>query len=122
MVAASSAAGGDGKPAIGQLTVCWAEDEAEARRLALKLWPNAAIPGASSTELPLPQHYEQLAELVTEEQIAKTVVCGPDPEAHRAKIREYADAGYSHVYIHQVGPDQAGMIRFYEREILPAFR
>ena len=69
-----------------------------------------------------PLHYEQLAELVTEEQIGEAVVCGPDPERHLAKIREYADAGYSHIYIHQVGPDQAGMIDFYEREILPKFR
>jgi len=34
-------------------------------------------------------------------------------------IREYADAGYDHVCIHQVGPDQEGFIRFYEREVLP---
>jgi G6PDH family F420-dependent oxidoreductase len=119
VLGAFSSAGGEGKPTFGQLTVCWGKDEAEARRLALKLWPNAGIPGAASTELPLPLHYQQLAELVTEEQIAEKVVCGPDPERHLEKIREYADAGYSHVYIHQVGPDQAGMIRFYEREILP---
>ena len=30
-------------------------------------------------------------------------------------------AGYDHVYVHQVGPEQEGMLRFYEREILPHF-
>ena len=29
-----------------------------------------------------------------------------------------ADAGYDHVYIHQVGPDQEGFLDFYSREIL----
>jgi hypothetical protein len=27
--------------------------------------------------------------------------------------------GFGPVYVHQVGPDQEGCIRFYEREILP---
>jgi hypothetical protein len=56
---------------------------------------------------------------VTEDQVAEEIVCGPDPEKHLDKIREYAKAGYDHVCIHQVGPDQAGFIRFYEREIIP---
>ena len=37
------------------------------------------------------------------------------------KIRAYADAGYDNVYLHQVGPDQSGFLRFAERELLPAF-
>jgi hypothetical protein len=36
-------------------------------------------------------------------------------------IDEYAQAGIDHVYIHQVGPDQEGFIRFAEREILPQY-
>jgi hypothetical protein len=31
---------------------------------------------------------------------------------------KFADAGYDHVYIHQVGPDQEGFLDFYSREIL----
>ena len=65
-----------------------------------------------------PRHFEQAAELVTEDDVAETVVCGPDPEAHRAAIQEYVDAGFDHVYIHQVGPDQEGFLDFYDREIL----
>jgi coenzyme F420-dependent glucose-6-phosphate dehydrogenase len=37
-------------------------------------------------------------------------------------IQEFIDAGYDHVYVHQVGPDQEGFFRFAEREILPALR
>jgi len=35
------------------------------------------------------------------------------------KIRAYADAGYDHIYVHQVGPDQEGCVRFYQREVMP---
>jgi coenzyme F420-dependent glucose-6-phosphate dehydrogenase len=107
-------------PLYGQLTVCWAESEAKARRTAREWWPTAAIHGEATQELPNPAHFEQLAETITEEQVAEVISCGPDPELHVAKIREYIDAGYTHVYIHQVGPDQAGFLRFAERELLPA--
>jgi G6PDH family F420-dependent oxidoreductase len=112
-------AGGRGKPRYGKLTVCWAPDEAQARRTAYEIWPNGALKGELSQELPMPAHYEQAAKLVTEEMVAEEVVCGPDPERHIAKIQNYLEAGYDHVYIHQVGHDQEGFFHFYEREILP---
>jgi G6PDH family F420-dependent oxidoreductase len=112
--------GGQGR-AVGQLTVCWAADEPEARRTAHRIWPNAAIGGTLSYELPLPSHFEDAAENVREEDVADAVVCGPDPERHRAAIQEFVDAGYDHVYVHQVGDDQEGFFDFYEREVLPHF-
>ena len=111
--------GGENKPTYGQLHVCWAREEAQARRTALEWWPNGAVGGSYFLELPLPSHFEEAAELVTEEAIAENVVCGPDPERHLAAIREYVDAGYDHVYVHQVGPDQKGFFDFYERSVLP---
>jgi coenzyme F420-dependent glucose-6-phosphate dehydrogenase len=72
-----------------------------------------------SWELPLPAHFEAVADLVTEESVAESVICGPDPERHLAAIAKYAEAGCDHVCVHQVGPDQAGFMRFYEREIFP---
>jgi G6PDH family F420-dependent oxidoreductase len=112
-------AGGHG-PKLGQVTVCWAETEAEGRRIAREWWPTVAIHGEATQELPSPAHFEQLTASVTEDQVAEVVPCGPDPERHLAKINEYIEAGYDHVYIHQVGPDQAGFIRFAEGELLPA--
>ena len=116
------AAGGAGKPRYGQLTVCWAADEATARRTAYEWWPNAGVQGELSQELPTPAHFEQAVQLVTEEMIGQAVICGPDPQRHIQAIQQYVDAGFDHVYIHQVGPDQAGFLRFYQQEILPRFR
>ena len=110
--------GGSG-PHYGQLTVCFAQDEASARDMALKQWPNAAIPGQLGQELPLPSHFEQAASSVSEDDIAATVVCGPDPKMHLEQIRSFVDAGFDHVYIHQIGPQQAEFIEFYRKEVLP---
>jgi coenzyme F420-dependent glucose-6-phosphate dehydrogenase len=104
------AGGGEGKPTYGQIHVCWAESEEEARRTALEWWPNGAVSGSYFLELPLPAHFEEAAELVGEEEIGAEVVCGPDPERYLAAIAEFAEAGYDHVYLHQVGPDQEGFL------------
>jgi coenzyme F420-dependent glucose-6-phosphate dehydrogenase len=110
-------AGGNG-PRYGQLTVCFARDEGEAVKTALEWWPNAALKGELGQELPLPRHFEQAAENVTEEEIAGAVVCGPDVDRYLEKITEFEDAGFDHVYIHQVGTDQQSFFAFAERELL----
>lgn len=71
------------------------------------------------TEIKTPAHFEQAVALAREEDVAQAIVCSPDPQIHLDKIRKYAQSGYTHVYIHQVGLDQEGFFKFYEREILP---
>ena len=61
-------------------------------------------------------------DVVSEEDIAEVVACGPDSQRHREAIQEYVDAGFDRVYVHQVGSDQEGFLRFAERELLPTFR
>jgi G6PDH family F420-dependent oxidoreductase len=113
------AAGGRGKPRYAEISVCWASDEASARRTAHRQWPIAAMLGPLATELPVPAHFEAAAEMVTEQAVAAAVVCGPDADRHLAGIRKYVDAGFDHVCVHQIGPDQEGALRFYAREVLP---
>ncbi|MGE3539749.1 MAG: TIGR03557 family F420-dependent LLM class oxidoreductase [Candidatus Tectimicrobiota bacterium] len=112
-------AGGASKPRYIQFTACWAQDEASALRTACEYWPNAGIKGELSQELPTPAYFEQASKLVRPEDIAQAVICGPDPARHVQKIQELTDAGYDHIYVHQIGPDQEGFLRFYEREVLP---
>jgi G6PDH family F420-dependent oxidoreductase len=110
--------GGADKPRYGQVHVCYASSEAGARRIAREHWPNAALGGELGQVLPQPAHYEQAAATVREEDVAETVACGPDPEHHLEMIGRFVDAGYDHVYVHQIGPDQEGFFRFYADEVL----
>lgn len=113
-------AGGQG-PRFGQVGLCWADSEEEARRTAHTWWPNGALHGAASQELPNPKDFEDLAKGITEDQVAAAMPCGPDPEPVIEAIRDHEAAGYDHVYLHQVGPDQVAFIDWAKREILPAF-
>jgi coenzyme F420-dependent glucose-6-phosphate dehydrogenase len=122
VVEAFSEDGDAGRPRYLQVSVCWHEDEAEARRLAHRLVPSVALPGEMGALLPTPTHYQEAVQLVTEDDIAEVVTCGPDPQRHIELIQKGIDAGYDHIHVYQVGPDQEGFFRFYEREILPAFR
>ncbi|HEX2129483.1 MAG TPA: TIGR03557 family F420-dependent LLM class oxidoreductase [Solirubrobacterales bacterium] len=119
VIAQFERAGGNGKPRFGQLHVCWAEDERDARRTAAEVWPNALAEGSLGWELPLPKHFEEATSWVNEDNIGDGIVCGPDPDRHVEAIREFIDAGYDHVYFHQIGPDQEGFLRFWERELAP---
>lgn len=111
-------AGGTGR-SHGGMKVAWAASEDEGIDNAFRIWPNDALPGELPQILPTPAHFEQASQLVTREMVAESVPAGPDPEKHLARIRQYVDAGYDEVYVAHIGPDQAGMIDFYAREIIP---
>jgi G6PDH family F420-dependent oxidoreductase len=119
VVAAFERAGGEGKPRYGQVDVCWADDEAAAKRTVLEWWPNAVVSGGLNWELPLPSMFEDASSWASEDDVAEAVVCGPDPEPIVQAIRQFVDAGYDHVYFHQVGPDQEGFLDFAAEELLP---
>jgi len=113
--------GGSGKPKYGQMTVCWGTDEEQATQTALKYWGYTGLPGQLSQELALPQYFQEAAQLVTPETLKKSVVTGPDAAMYHEMIKQYTDAGFTHVYIHQIGPDQDGFFEFAKKEILPKY-
>jgi coenzyme F420-dependent glucose-6-phosphate dehydrogenase len=118
-VQAFDRASGSRKPRYGQLKVCWAEREEQARDTVMKVWPLSGLPSVLNTELATPAQFEQAAATVEPGDLEGKVVLGPDPEKHLEGLRQFAQAGFDHVYVQQVGPDQEGFARFYEREILP---
>jgi G6PDH family F420-dependent oxidoreductase len=120
-VEAFEANGGEGKPKVGQLKVCVDADgdEDRARKTIVEVWPNGAINGGAMTDLPRPQDFEAVAPLVREDDLASTIVCGNDAQRHLDAIAEFARAGYSTVYVHQIGPDQETFFDFYRREVIP---
>jgi coenzyme F420-dependent glucose-6-phosphate dehydrogenase len=118
-IQAFDSAGGHGKPKYGQITMCWAKTEEEGAKTACEIWPNAALGGDLTYELPLPEHFEQATEDVTPEQLAEAIPCGPDVEGYLEDIRKYEQAGYTHIYFHQIGYDQDGFFRFWRDELSP---
>ena len=111
--------GGREKPKYGQITVCYALSRDEAKKTAFERWPNALVEGSASQELPLPTDFEQLVEGRTADELEETLTLGPDPDEYLDEIREYERAGYTHVYFHQIGPDQDAFLEFAQTRLLP---
>jgi G6PDH family F420-dependent oxidoreductase len=121
-VRAFADAGGAG-PKYAQLNLCWDSDEERARKTAYRIWPNAGVPGQLSQDLPTWQHFEMVTEVVTEEEATKSTPCGPDIVDELVEsVRSYEQAGFDHLYFHQIGPDQEGFFEFWRDELEPALR
>jgi alkanesulfonate monooxygenase SsuD/methylene tetrahydromethanopterin reductase-like flavin-dependent oxidoreductase (luciferase family) len=119
VVSAFEEAGGSGKPKLGMIHVAYDEDEEAGHERAHKLWPNLALAGSGGQELPAPRDFEESAENVTVADVAESTPAGPDPEPYLELIGKYEDAGFTHVYVHQIGDNQDEFAEFAARELLP---
>lgn len=117
------AAGGAGKPRIGQVGLSFDIDEQAARKRAreqfrwfLGGWPVMA-------ELPGPAGFAAASETVTEDDVAAQVPCGPDVSAHVEAVRKFVDAGFTHVAVVQIGGEHQGpFFEWAASDLLPALR
>ena len=77
-----------------------------------RAWPIGAAPRGSP---PGPAHLDPLRAGIGARGTARRrdpgVPCGPDPAPVLDAIRARLDAGYDHVYLHQIGPDQQALPR-----------
>jgi G6PDH family F420-dependent oxidoreductase len=110
--------GGGDKPVQGGFKGCFAPTEDEGARIAHRLWGTSGIPGELSQVLPSPKHFEQAAQLVTEDMTRQSLPCGPDPAGHAEQLKKYEQAGFDEVYVANIGPHYAELIDLYRREFL----
>lgn len=120
LIGAFEQAGGVGKPKYAQIHVCFDEDEDRARQTAFEYWPNGGVSGQVSSELRLPAYFEQAAKVVDAKTATKNMVIGPDVGSYVQSAQQFIDAGYTHVYFHQIGPDQDAFFDFWQTQLAPA--
>lgn len=57
------------------------------------------------------EHFEQASTLVTREMVAESTTAGRDTEKHVGAFKPYLDAGFDEIYIANMGPHYAPMIK-----------
>jgi G6PDH family F420-dependent oxidoreductase len=115
------AAGGSG-PRYAEVALCYAEREKDAQETAHHYFRWSVTGWPVKAELPDTEGFAAASEHVTPEVVARSVSCGPSPERHLEAIDRFIQAGYDHVILVQVGPDQDGLFDLFERELAPALR
>ena len=115
------AAGGAGKPRVGQVGICWDPDREAAVRRAHEQFRWFGLGWKVNADLPNPTAFAAATRYVTREQVGEGIACGPDVATHVAAIRPYLDAGFDEVALVQIGADtQADFCGWAQRELLPA--
>ena len=117
------AAGGRGKPKVGQLPVCFDRDRDAAVARAHEQFRWFAGGWKVNAELPGTAAFDAASQFVTPEDVAQAIPCGDDPAAIADALRPFADAGFTEVALVQVGGDHQGdFLDFAEKELLPHLR
>jgi len=117
------AAGGAGKPRVGQIAIAYDTDRDAAVRRAHEQFRWFGLGWKVNADLPGPSSFEGATQFVTADQIAELLPCGPDVDEHVAKIKPFIDAGFTEVALVQIGADhQEPFIRWAQQELLPALR
>ena len=117
------AAGGAGKPRVGQIAIAYDAVRDAAVQRAHEQFRWFGLGWKVNTDLPNPESFEAATQFVTPEQVAEQLPCGPDVEEHVEKIKPFLEAGFTEVALVQIGGGaQEPFFRFAEEELLPALR
>jgi G6PDH family F420-dependent oxidoreductase len=117
------AAGGAGKPRIGQLPVSYDADRDAAVARAHQQFRWFAGGWKVNAELPGTAAFDAASQFVRPEDVGEQLPCGADVDEYVDKLRPFVDAGFTHVALVQVGAEhQQPFIGWAERELLPKLR
>jgi G6PDH family F420-dependent oxidoreductase len=117
------AAGGSGKPRVGQVAIAYDEDRDAAVQRAHEQFRWFGLGWKVNADLPGPPGFEGATQFVKPDDISEQLSCGPDVEEHVEAIRPFVDAGFTEVALVQIGADQQdAFMPWAEKELLPALR
>ncbi len=106
-------------PRYVEVALAYAPTEEEGRRIAHDRFRFSAFDWAVNSEIPTVEGFESASKFVRPDDLAETIPAGPDPEKHLAAVKKAIDAGFDHIVLTGIGPDQAGFIRFFEERLRP---
>jgi G6PDH family F420-dependent oxidoreductase len=110
---------GANAPCYAEVALSYADSEDEALAMAHERFRFSAFGWTAMSEIPSVQGFEAASQFVKPADLADLIAVGPDPARHLAAIGKYVDAGYDHVVLVGVGPDQEKFIDFFEQKLRP---
>ena len=121
LVEAFVSAGGSG-PRYAEVAMCYGEREENARNTAHRYFRWSVTGWPVMAELPDTDSFAVASRHVSGETVAQLVSCGPSPDRHLEAINRYVQAGFDHIILVQIGPDQDAFLEFFERGLASGLR
>jgi G6PDH family F420-dependent oxidoreductase len=118
LVTAYTDAGGAG-PRYAEIGMCHGPSDEAARETAHKYFRWSLTGWPVMAELPSTDAFAAASKHIKPEDVAQQIPCGPRIEPYLAAIEKFIDAGFDHLILTQIGPDQEPFIEFFERELAP---
>lgn len=116
-----SAGGGQGARYL-ELSFAYARSEEQGLELAHEYSRFGALGWEVLAELPGVKGFEGATKYIKPEDLKDSIPHGPDPEPYLEEVKKALDAGFDHLVLMGVGPDQEGFIRFFEQTLAPELR
>lgn len=114
-------AGGDG-PCYAEISLCWGQDGEQALQMMHERFRWSGLGWHVLPELAQPEAFLDATRYCAPEDLRDSMPHGPKLEPYLEAVRAYTEAGFDHLLLTQVGPDQAGFFEFWHRELQPALR
>jgi alkanesulfonate monooxygenase SsuD/methylene tetrahydromethanopterin reductase-like flavin-dependent oxidoreductase (luciferase family) len=122
VLAAFREGGGDGKPALLQVHLSWAESEDEALAIAHDQWRSNVFSSGLNWNLELPEQFDVAATYVRPEDMRSSVLVSADPSRHAAELWALVDLGFDGIYLHHVGREQDAFLDTFGAKVVPELR
>ena len=105
------------------MPVCYDTDRDAAVERAHALFRWFGLGWKVNAELPGTQAFDSASAFVREEDVAESIPCGDDVDAVLEAAKEYADAGFTHLALVQIGGDaQRPFLEWTQKTLVPAWR
>jgi G6PDH family F420-dependent oxidoreductase len=114
--------GGGFGPRYAEVALCCSKREEEARDTAHKYFRWSVTGWPVLAELPDTNGFATASNHVSPDTVAQRITCGPSAGRHLEAIRRFTGAGYDHIILVQVGPDQEYFLNLFRHELAPALR
>ena len=113
--------GGKG-PRYCEVAMCWDKSEDKAREAAHKYFRWSLTGWPVQAELPDTKAFEAASQYISPKTVAEKISCGPSVEHHLEAIGKFVKAGFDHIILVQIGPDQDYFLDRFQKELAPALR
>ena len=87
-----------------------------------RFWAPLALGKEQKHDITDPIEMEKAADALPIEQIASRWIVGSDPDEVVAGVKQYIDAGFTHLVFHAPGHDQRRFLELFERDLAPRLR